>query len=47
MRERGIEVGSEIPNKKYDNREFYELIHFSKCFPESRKKNKSFKYEFL
>ena len=40
MKERGIEVGSGIPNKKYDNREVYELIHISKCFPELRgKKN--------
>ena len=38
MRERGIEVGSGIPNKKYDNNEVYELIHISKCFPELREK---------
>ena len=25
MKERGIEVGSGVPNKKYDNREVYEL----------------------
>ena len=31
MKERGIEVGSGVPNKKYDNREVYELIHISKC----------------
>ena len=40
MKERGIEVGSGIPNKKYDNTEVYELIHISKCFPELRKKSK-------
>ena len=41
MKERGIEVGSGIPNRKYDNREVYELIHIAKCFPELRdgKKN--------
>jgi len=39
MKERGIEVGSGIPNKKYDNREVYELIQISKCFPELREKN--------
>ena len=38
MKERGIEVGSGIPNKKYDNREVYELIQISKCFPELREK---------
>ena len=40
MKERGIEVGSGIPNKKYDSREVYELIHIVNCFPELRKKNK-------
>ena len=34
MKEKGIEVGSGIPNKKYDSREVCELIHISKCFPE-------------
>ena len=38
MKERGIEVGSGIPNKKYDNKEVYELIHIAKCFPELREK---------
>ena len=38
MKERGIEVGSGIPNKKYDNKEIYELIHIAKCFPELREK---------
>ena len=41
MKEKGIEVGSGIPNKKYDNKEVYELIHIANCFPELRdgKKN--------
>ena len=36
MKEKGIEVGSGIPNKKYDNKEVYELIHIADCFPELR-----------
>ena len=36
MQEKGIEIGSGIPNKKYDNKEVYELIHIAKCFPELR-----------
>ena len=39
MKALGIEVGSGIPNKKYDNKEIYELINIAKCFPELRKKN--------
>ena len=39
MKERGIEVGSGIPNKKYDNKEVYELIHIANFFPELREKN--------
>ena len=41
MKEKGIEVGSGIPNKKYDSEEVYELIHIANCFPELRdgKKN--------
>ena len=38
MKQRGIEVGSGIPNKKYDCKEVYELIHIAKCFPELREK---------
>ena len=38
MKDRGIEAGSGIPNKKYDSREVYELIHISKFFPEFRDK---------
>ena len=36
MKEKGIEVGSGIPNKKYDNKDVYELIHIADCFPELR-----------
>ena len=36
MKERGIEVGSGIPNKKYDSKEVYELIHIANHFPELR-----------
>ena len=38
MKERGIEVGSGISNKKYDSQEVYELIHIANCFPELREK---------
>ena len=38
MKERGIEVGSGIPNKKYDSQEVYELIQIANCFPELREK---------
>ena len=38
MKERGIEVGSGIPNKKYDSKEVYELINIANCFPELRDK---------
>ena len=38
MRDRGIEVGSGIPNKKYDSKEVYELIHIVNWFPELRDK---------
>ena len=40
MKERGIEIGSGIPNKKYDSKEIYELIHITNCFPELRKEKK-------
>ncbi len=36
MKAIGIEVGSGIPNKKYDSKEVYELIHIASCFPELR-----------
>ena len=38
MKERGIEVGSGIPNKKYDSKEVYELIHIANFFPKLREK---------
>ena len=38
MKDWGIEVGSGIPNKKYDCKEVYELIHIVNCFPELREK---------
>ena len=40
MQAKGIEVGSGIPGKLYDNSEVYELIHIANCFPELREKNK-------
>ena len=36
MKEKGIEVGSGIPNKKYNSKEVYELIHIANRFPELR-----------
>ena len=42
MKERGIEVGSGIPNKKYDSKEVYELIHIANCFPELRNGKKKY-----
>ena len=38
MKAIGIEVGSGIPNKKYDSKEVYELIHIANSFPELREK---------
>ena len=38
MKKKGIEVGSGIPNKKYDSKEVYELIHITNFFPEFREK---------
>tara|TARA_B100001248_G_scaffold203399_1_gene157607 strand:+ start:146 stop:316 length:171 start_codon:yes stop_codon:yes gene_type:complete len=40
MKTLGIEVGSGVPNKKYDSKEVYELIKIANCFPELREKNK-------
>ena len=39
MKARGIEVGSGVPNKKYESEEIYELIHIANCFPELRDKS--------
>ena len=38
MKDKGIDVGSGIPNKIYDSKEVYELIHIAYFFPELRKK---------
>ncbi len=38
MKARGIEVGSGVPNRKYDNKELYEIIHIVNCLPELRQK---------
>ena len=38
MKAKGIEVGSGVPNKKYDSEEIYKLIHIANCFPELREK---------
>ena len=38
MQAQGIEVWSDIPNKEYDKKEVYELIHIANCFPELREK---------
>ena len=40
MKDKGIEVGSGVPDQKYDNEEVYELIHIANCFPELREKGK-------
>ena len=39
MKAKGIEVGSGVPNKKYDSEEVYELIHIANCFPELREED--------
>ena len=39
MKAKGIEVGSGVPNKKYESEEVYELIHIANCFPELREKD--------
>ena len=38
MKAKGIEVGSGVPDKKYDSEEVYELIHIANCFPELKEK---------
>ena len=37
MKAAGIEVGSGVPNKKYDSEEVFELIHIASCLPELKK----------
>ena len=39
MKAKKIEVGSGVPNKKYNSDEVYELIHIANCFPELREKD--------
>jgi len=39
MKAKRIEVGSGVPNKKYDSEEVYELIRIANCFPELREKD--------
>ena len=41
MKAKGIEAGSGVPNKKYENEEVYELIHIANRFPELREKRQS------
>ena len=38
MKEKGIEFGSGVPNKKYDSKEVCDLIQIANCFPELREK---------
>ena len=40
MKAKGIEVGSGVPNKKYDSQEVYELIFIANCFQKLSDKNK-------
>ena len=41
MKALGIEVGSGIPDKEYDSKDVYELIHILNCLPELRENNKN------
>ena len=38
MKAKGIEVGSGIPNKKYDSKDIYELIYIANCLSKLREK---------
>ena len=40
MKAKGIEVGSGVPNKKYESEEVNELIHIANFFPELRERRK-------
>ena len=40
IKDKGIEVGSGVSDKKYESEEVYELIHIANCFPELREKSK-------
>ena len=37
-KDKGLEVGSGVANKKYDSEEIYELIHIANFFQELRAK---------
>tara|TARA_Y100000766_G_C18791238_1_gene548314 strand:- start:527 stop:742 length:216 start_codon:yes stop_codon:yes gene_type:complete len=38
MKDKGIRIGSGVPNKIYENKEVYQLIHIANYFPELRRK---------
>ena len=38
IKTKGIELGSSVPDKKYNSEEVYELIHIANYFSEIRKK---------
>ena len=40
MKAKGIEVRSGVPEKKYESKEVYELIHIANCFSEQREQPK-------
>ena len=40
MKDKGIEVGTSVPDKKYESEEVYELIHLVNSFPGLREKSK-------
>ena len=41
MKAKGIDFGSGVKHKKYDNEEVYELIHIANYFPELRENYKN------
>ena len=41
MKAKGIDFGSGVQHKKYDNEEVYELIHIANYFPELRENYKN------
>ena len=43
MKAKWIEVGSGVPNKKYDKEEIYELINLANCFSELRDRDSKWK----
>ena len=38
MKAKGLEVGSGVPNKTYENNDVKDLIRITNCFPELRNK---------